>query len=127
MITCIDSCTEPSRLKVAETILAALPGARLLDASLIVPGRLLGVVAQQFGLFSGFDELWCSTGRVQSDFPRELTIVAPMNLSSEPLPTVLAEWMITANCQLGLGDGDGLNFVTTEPATVERLQAANAK
>jgi hypothetical protein len=66
-------------------------------------------------LFSGFDEIWLCTAMPALGKPAHLRITSDQPLGSEPTPE-LAEWMLVSSCRAGLGDGDGLNFATFDPA-----------
>jgi hypothetical protein len=44
--------------------------------------------------------------------PDDLWIVAPLKILDE-FPAGLDSWMTNSGCVLGLGDGIGLNYVTT--------------
>lgn len=59
------------------------------------------------------DELEPFPGRVSSD----------LHDLSEGTPLGLEEWMADAGALLALGDGDGLNFATTDAELAERLRS----
>ena len=37
----------------------------------------------------------------------------PLNLNEEEVPPVVLDWMKMSKCTIGLGDGIGLNFATS--------------
>jgi hypothetical protein len=51
---------------------------------------------------------------------RWITIVAPYNLSEE-VPTEVVNWIYRSGCIVGLGDGDGLNYVTVNERVARQL------
>jgi hypothetical protein len=90
-------------------------------ALLMPPGEL-----DQFasvGLLHGFDELYlCAEWRDEFEvFPGRIT--SDLVDFSEGTPLGLEDWMHEAGCLLVLGDGDGLNFATSDPGIAERLRA----
>jgi hypothetical protein len=89
---------------------------------LLTPGDL-DVIAS-VGVFRGIDELFlCSEWNEeleQEPFPGRIS--SDQHDFNESTPLGLEEWMIDAGCLLALGDGDGLNFATLDPALAERLR-----
>ena len=75
------------------------------------------------GMFDGASELFLCTewndefesfpGRISSD----------LHDFNETTPLGLEEWIADAGCLLGLGEGDGLNFVTPSVELADRLRA----
>ena len=73
-------------------------------------------------LFNGFDEVWLFEEPPMLARPQGLSIVGPRRLDAGAVPPGLQEWMRTAGCGVGLGDGDGLNYATSD----ERFRRALA-
>jgi hypothetical protein len=74
-------------------------------------------------LFTGFDEVWCFREEPTLAKPDAVSIVAPLNLSTDAVPGDVADWMKSAGCALGLGDGIGMNYVCRDEQTALLLQA----
>jgi len=89
-------------------------------AFLLTPGDL-DVVAS-VGVFRGIDELFLCTEWNEELEPFPGRISSDQHDFNEATPLGLEEWMIDAGCVLALGDGDGLNFATLDPALAERLR-----
>lgn len=70
------------------------------------------------GFFTGFDEVWLFDESPQSPKPGELRLTSDAPLRSPP-PEQLEDWMWSCGCYAGLGDGDGLSFVTFRPALAD--------
>jgi hypothetical protein len=66
-------------------------------------------------LFTGFDELWIPTGLPIAQLPDEANLVAPRELDTEAPAAVLA-WLEVSECQLGVGDGYGMNYAVRDLA-----------
>ena len=69
---------------------------------------------EKHDLFSGFDEIWLCPRDPESAKPSDVRLTSDVSLGPDP-PPGLAEWMRSAGCFAGLGDGDGLNFATFSP------------
>jgi hypothetical protein len=108
LITSIDSMTE---LRGIGQRIAELDGdCSFVGSGVVVPGQSLVRLDKTLNLFNGFDEVWCFDRTPARIKPKGAWLVAPLNLDSEPAPPELHKWMADSNCQLGLGDGIGLNF-----------------
>lgn len=88
----------------------------------MIEARTLLVLAHEHDFLSGFDEVWLCPGMPSSGKPAHLRLTSDRALADEP-PAGLAEWMLAASCRAGLGDGDGLNFATFDPALVTLWRA----
>jgi hypothetical protein len=88
---------------------------------LLPPGDLDQIAS--LGMLEGLDELYLMSEWVEElePFPGRITSdVTRFDLES---PLGLEEWMIDSGCLLALGDGDGLNWATLDPALAETLKA----
>lgn len=113
LVTCIDSNREPGSM---HDVSRRFPQCELMFGSILVPGRLIRNVRAAFNFFTGFDEIWCFTTRPDATKPRDASIVAPFDIVSDEAETELVRWFRESKCQLGLGDGVGLNYITSDRA-----------
>jgi hypothetical protein len=121
LITVLDSESSVQSTATASEIMKTHSECFDLQDGLVVPGPLLSKVADDFRLFTGFDELWCFR-KTPSPKPRLLSIVPPTVPSEGVLRTQFDEWMKRSDCVLGLGDGIGMNYVTTDSALASALE-----
>jgi hypothetical protein len=122
LITSIDSSQDLRRVRSALTITQEIAGATFLGSGLLVPASGIAQVAERFKMFTGFDEVWFFPGKPRSSKPSELYLVAPLDLETEPPPEGLARWCAESGCQLGLGDGIGMNFATPDRQIASKVQ-----
>lgn len=75
---------------------------------------------QTHEIFTGFDEVWLFASLPSLPKPAHIRLTSDQVLTSAPAG--LEDWMLKSDCLAGLGDGDGLNFVTFDStlATVWR-------
>jgi hypothetical protein len=73
-------------------------------------------------VLTGFDEVWLCRGVPAEPRPvaDRLTCDRPL---TEPPPRALGVWMREQGVVAGLGDGDGLNFVTSDEALAALWEA----
>jgi hypothetical protein len=124
MVTALDSDRDlrnAVRLKERLSDAAVVPTP--LGSGLVFAATDVSQLVSHRGYFVGFDELWV--------FPNAPSVPLPTNVvltSEEPvaIDDDLARWMC-AGCLVGLGDGDGLNFVTTDPRIAARLRAEDRR
>lgn len=96
--------------------------ARLEADSVFLSGEHLHVAAQK-GLFCGFDEVW-----LWREEPRNRHFTSDVVLTSDGinlndgLPTNVENAMRQLGCVLALGDGCGLNYVTTDYALADEIE-----
>jgi hypothetical protein len=93
----------------------------------IVPGEIIARLGASLNLFNGFDELWCFKRPPVMAKPNSLSIASPYNVETEDLPASLSSWMAETECQLALGDGIGLNFITPQEDLAHRLEQWDAQ
>jgi hypothetical protein len=73
------------------------------------------------GFLTGFDEVWLLSRPPGSAPPHDATIVGPADAANGDLTATIA-WMRSEACGLALGDGIGLNYVTTSQSTAFELE-----
>jgi len=93
-----------------------------LGKGLVIPAVDFAKVADRFGLFTGFDEVWCFSETPKVMKPADFWIVSPSNIDQEDVPPALIPWMEQSGCRLGLGDGIGLNYATPDKNTAILLE-----
>lgn len=124
LVTSIDSSRDLSQVRKAQEVVRRYPECRLLSAGLLVPSNRVAEISAAVKLFTGFDEVWCFDEEPSLAKSNELSLVGPLNLETDEIPTGLTQWMRDSKCRLGLGDGIGLNFVTPDVAVAELLEPA---
>lgn len=121
LVTCIDSSDNLKSTTVAPKIVVSEGSCSFLGRSLLVGDARIVDVAQRHTLFSHFDEIWLYPERPAVDKPLEVSIVSPLELSTDAPSREVLEWFNASGCVLGLGDGIGMNYLTTSKAIVESL------
>jgi hypothetical protein len=121
LITSIDSTTEIAASRIGERLISADPDSWFLGSAVVVPGKNIARLDQALNLFNGFDELWCFSRKPKLAKPKDVWLVAPLNMESDAISPELRDWMVASGCQLGLGDGEGLNFITPLRETADLL------
>lgn len=110
LITSLDSEIEVFKSHIGTKIRDLVPSCSPLGRGLILPGQSIAKAHSTLRLFNGFDELWCF-----SEMPSEAmifaSIVSPVDVHIDGIPSELHGWIARTKCELGLGDGDGLNIV----------------
>ena len=118
LITSLDSLRDLEKDSMVQGI--GLPH-RFLGGGLIVDGKSLRQLQLMNGMFSGFDELWCYKGDVAIPKPREIRLVGPLEIKTN-IPDSVRGWMQQSHCVLGMGDGVGLNYVTSDLGIAKLLE-----
>ncbi|MHC4464796.1 MAG: hypothetical protein ACYS30_25710 [Planctomycetota bacterium] len=121
LVTCIDSSEDMKSTITARKIVELEGSCSFLGRSLLVSDGRIVDVAQRYNLFSHFDEIWLYRDRPAVDKPTVFSIVSPLELSTDSLSRELLEWFDASGCILGLGDGIGMNYVTTSKEIVQSL------
>jgi len=124
LISSIDSTVDLSKASIDYGIVSSLNEREMLGAALLVPSAVVLELAAASKTFTGFDEVWWFQERPTFSKPADAFIVSPLRLDTEPMPHVLHAWMTKTKCQLGLGDGIGMNYVAYQQAVAQKLEAA---
>jgi hypothetical protein len=90
----------------------------LCGEDVVIEAPFLLVLIEEHGFFNGFDELWFMSHIPAMAKPTALRITSDLRFEIDP-PAGLSVWMQEAECLLGLGDGDGLNFATFDPGAAD--------
>ncbi len=106
---------------IAKKIVELEDSCSFLGSSLLVGDSRIGDVAQRNNLFTHFDEIWLYKEHPVVDKPTGVSIVSPLELSTDAPSIDLLEWFDASGCVLGLGDGIGMNYVTTSKEIVQSL------
>jgi hypothetical protein len=125
IISSIDSSKDMHDIKQANEIVQTHDDCVFFETGLLVPSALLPTLNKEFSLFHHFDELWFFDTHPRANLSRKPPIVAPVNLGADDTPKHLIPWMSESRCKLGIGDGDWLNFITSEMDTARLLQLAS--
>lgn len=121
LITSLDSTNDLTRVPVAGDVVRRHPTAHFLGGGLAIQRRDLQSILSDQRLFFGFDEVWFFESEPMERKPDDVAIVAPLDFrTSKPTPG-LERWMTESACRLGLGDGVGMNYVTSDENVADRL------
>lgn len=113
LISSIDSSRQVSTMNWVSDRLRVNPAWALSISPLVISGAASVSLLDEAHLFTGFDELWVPAAVPTPDPPNEAFLVAPRNLETE-IPHAVLEWMRISRCRLGVGDGDGMNYVVND-------------
>jgi len=113
MISTIDSDRRVADMPWAVAKGRSDPGWALSTSPLVISGSSAVDLLEDPNLFTGFDELWVPTQIPVIDPPDDANLVAPRDLDVEVPPSVLA-WLTLSGCRLGVGDGEGMNYVVRD-------------
>jgi hypothetical protein len=112
LVTTIDSENNLSDLRSLKQLRNVL-NFDLLGDSIVLEIEHFYELIDEHNLLNGFDEVWFFPEKPSERLPSGIWITAPLDIYEE-LPNTLPEWMLLSRCLLGLGDGIGLNYVTTD-------------
>src|ERR687897_276196 len=113
LITSLDSSPPSSLTNVGRALAKHVDEFRQVGSGVLLSGEQLILLARKYLLFTHFDEVWLFREAPMEPKPEEVSIVALYDLSEE-VPPEVADWMWRSGCVVGLGDGDGLNYVTVD-------------
>jgi hypothetical protein len=116
LVTCVDSVRAVATTHLARALLERFPGCSVMGDGVLVPGLLVTEVEAALGMFVGFDEVWCFLRSPEREKPPALSVLPPPGFDVAEAPLGVARWMVESGCQLALGDGLGMNYVTPDPS-----------
>jgi hypothetical protein len=93
---------------------------RVGDDLAVDASSFLRIVNEQDLLF-GYDEVWLFAATPHRGKPVPFTITS--DTRDEPMSAELIDWMVTSGCLAGLGDGEGLRYVTFDETLAGSWQA----
>ena len=111
LVTCVDSNFKVGTLLISTQIVESEAECSILGDSLLIAGANIAAIAERHNLFNGFDEIWLYRECPQTEKPRGISIVSPIDLNVERPSQELLDWFDQTGCILGLGDGIGMNFI----------------
>lgn len=121
LITRLDSNPDVASLRrTSPELKSVAPRAKVLGNGLLLPTRLLLADEVRAALFFGFDEVWFFPDADVAPKPASGSLVGPARITEARLER-LGRWMSDNGCALGLGDGEGLNFVVKARGLVKYL------
>ena len=120
LITSLDSSPPTSLTNVWRALSEHVNEFRELGSGVVLSGQQTVLLARKYLLFTHFDEVWLFSEAPTEPKPEVVGIVAPYNLGEE-VPPEVADWMYRSGCIVGLGDGDGLNYVTVDERVAREL------
>ncbi len=123
LVTCVDSSPDVAFMARAEGIIEKETSCSALGKGLLIRDARVLEVCRSYNLFNGFDEIWLYEDCPTIGKPQSFSIVSPLDLNEDPLPQGLLEWFTASACILGLGDGFGMNYITTQKQIVGSLMA----
>ena len=121
LLTVIDSSDRLSGLVTAQRMVKEIEEAEFCEDALMIPTNKLAQADRRYNLFNGFDEVCFFDSKPTRAKPEDIVTVAPIRLDLEGIPESSAHWIKRANCELLLGDGIGMNFVTPNEKLATRL------
>jgi hypothetical protein len=111
LITSLDSNPNPASLRVKSPELRPIVRkTSVVGTGLLLRTELLLEASSEKQIFFGFDEIWFFSSKSIEPKPDGVSLVGPARLDRGRLKQ-LGKWMSDNDCSLGLGGGEGLNFV----------------
>lgn len=119
LISLVDSTPRVASLTSVVSTFAGLASTceRVGDDLAVDASGFVRIVNEREVLF-GYDEVWLFSAVPHLGKPTEFSITSETR--DEPLADGLTEWIKVSGCVAGLGDGDGLRYVTFD-ATIAEL------
>lgn len=121
LLTCLDGNASVAAILATSPELKPLQSkTRSLGSGLLAPTKLLLEADCQQQIFFGFDEVWFFPTEPVEARPESASLVGPNRMDAAKIGK-LGRWMSDNSCSLGLGDGDGLNFIVKAHGLVRHL------
>ena len=127
LVTVVDSSANVRGISSVGPLLEEMNAAHeYVGDALAITVSVLLRLSHDYNFFHGFDEVWLCNAVPAVGKPAELRLTSDVQLGAE-LPVGAAEWMQASGCIAGLGDGVGLNYVTSDEWLVSRWRGAPAE
>jgi hypothetical protein len=121
LMTCLDSNPDlASLLDASPEFRSLMANARPLGRGLLLPTKELLEAESSDRVFFGFDEVWFFPSEKIEPKPEAVGLVGPARVDQRTLNR-LGAWMTGSSCSLGIGDGEGLNFIVKARGLVRYL------
>jgi hypothetical protein len=120
LIASLDSSPPTSLTNVQQALKEHVDEFREVGSGVLLSGQQLVMLARKCLLLTHFDEVWLFREAPMVPKPEGVRIVAPYDISEE-VPPEGADWMWRSGCRVGLGDGEGLNYVTVDEGVARQL------
>ena len=120
LITSLDSSPPTSLTNVRRALNEHVDEFWEVGSGVLLSGQQTISLAREYLLFTHFDEMWLFGEAPIEPKPEGVSIVAPCDLG-EGVPTEVADWMWRSGCVVGMGDGEGLNYVTVDEDLARQL------
>lgn len=121
LVTCLDSHRNPAALlRKSPELRAVARSARAVGTGILLPTDVLLTTSAKGDIFYGFDEVWFFPHADVVPKPDTAWLVGPHRVGNPKLRR-LGRWMAANDCTLGLGDGEGLNFVVKAGGLLRHL------
>ncbi len=138
LITSIDSNRHEKARAIMEKVLEKRKGQHqhmAVNNGMLVSGAdILALSTADRTVFTGFDEVWLSYEKPFDSLSLSVFITSEYaftdestisGLTDEDWSSAAVEWMTESNFVLGLGDGIGLNYVTSSESVAQALDTIN--
>jgi hypothetical protein len=120
LVTSLDSERDMSKIGGLLAWLEATSGPRFLDGGLLLARHDLANLIRDQNYFVGFDELWLFDAAPSVGKPQSIALTSELHFEMSP---DVVQWFRSSGALLGLGDGDGLNFITCWPEIARHLRS----
>ena len=121
LITSLDSSPPSSLTNVGRALAKHVDEFRQVGSGVLLSGQQLVLLARKYLLFTHFDEVWLfREAPTMGPKPEGVRIVAPCDFG-EGVPPEVADWMWRSGCVVGMGDGEGLNYITVDEGLARQL------
>jgi len=121
LVTSVDSLTD---LRQWKTLGKVVQHREYVGTALLISPSDVVELAKA-GDFSGFDEVWFLRGRPTESPPQGVYLVGPFDVATDDITGAIA-WMKAQGAGLALGDGIGLNYITTTESTATTIEEPRA-
>jgi hypothetical protein len=115
LVSMIDSTPRVSELPSLVPLLQRIDTwYAIVDFDIVVSTSTLVMLATELDFLSGFDEVWLCDEMPTTGKPEGLRLTSDIPVE-QAFSEGIESWMTQLSCRAGLGDGDGLNFITRDP------------